>query len=197
MGNPEANKRYYQKIKNEPIPVGDKLGEIRSIKGRRYIWYSCKNCGGMRWVTLNKITKPESEFTNLCNHCWGLKRGENNRILIRKNGGYNTVYLFPDDPFYKMANYQHRIFEHRLVVARHLGRFLTKEEVVHHRNGIKDDNRLENLELMLKTEHKPYAVLMEKIKRLENEVGELRESYRLSLWLIKELQAQKGVLLSY
>ena len=45
------------------------------------------------------------------------------------------------------------IDEHRLVMEQYLGRKLRPDEVVHHKNGNKRDNRIENLEIMTLSEH--------------------------------------------
>jgi len=66
-----------------------------------------------------------------------------------RNGDYILVYR-PDHPHAKNDRY---VFEHRLVMEQALGRYLEPSEIVHHINGVKDDNRLENLEVKVNGQH--------------------------------------------
>jgi len=59
--------------------------------------------------------------------------------------GYVRI-LKPNHP-HATANGGRYVFEHRLVMEKHLGRFLKPKELVHHINGKRDDNRIKNLML--------------------------------------------------
>lgn len=62
------------------------------------------------------------------------------------------IYLYKSTHPFSTKNY---IAEHRLVMENHIGRYLKSEEEVHHINGIKTDNRIENLLLLKnKSEHR-------------------------------------------
>jgi predicted HTH domain antitoxin len=76
------------------------------------------------------------------NHLWNGGRR-------RHNEGYVQIKM-PEHPNADGCGY---IYEHRHVMEKHLGRFLERHEHVHHINEIKDDNRLENLQVLTNSEH--------------------------------------------
>lgn len=98
--------------------------------------------------------------------------------------GYLQVKLLPGDFFLPMANQNRYVQEHRLVVAKALGRCLHLWEIVHHKHtrypagSIEDkqDNRIDNLQLVTDDRHKQISVLELRIAYLEkqNEVLKAR-----------------------
>lgn len=97
----------------------------------------CRNCGKKFETTRNKFC---------CVECVNQYRKESG--IMKRDGywfenGYKVIYLDGD-------NY---IKEHIQIMEKHIGRKLNADEVVHHINENKTDNRLENLKLMTRSEH--------------------------------------------
>jgi hypothetical protein len=71
-----------------------------------------------------------------------------------KDGGGYVLIRKPEHPFAQTNGY---VSQHRLVMEKHLGRYLLPEEVVHHKNNTIHDNRIENLTLFdNKSKHQKY-----------------------------------------
>jgi transposase len=80
----------------------------------------------------------------------GMRRGARHHAWQggkHTRNGYVFVSITKDSPYSSMAVSNGYVMEHRLVLAQHLQRPLTKNETVHHINGNTQDNRIENLQL--------------------------------------------------
>ena len=132
--------------KKRPDMIGNKyaLGAVRSIEFRENLSKILKG-RKISKETRIKIGKANSISNKgkTGNKCSAWKGG-----IVKRNG--YIVFYKPEHPFHNTQNY---IGEHRLVMEKHIGRYLKSEERVHHINGNKSDNRLKNLILCSDVAH--------------------------------------------
>lgn len=69
--------------------------------------------------------------------------------IKRHNKGYMLAYV----PKHPNAHKDGYVLLHTVIMERYIGRYLLEDEVVHHINHVRDDNRIENLMLMKKKDH--------------------------------------------
>ncbi len=107
------------------------------------------------------------------------KKGEKNPNW--KGGRFKQIYWWIkidiNSPYINMASRygsgdSYYMLEHRFIMAKSLGRCLDTKELVHHLNGIKEDNRINNLAIVSRKSHdtKSYIKSLQKrIRELEKE----------------------------
>ncbi len=102
-----------------------------------------------------------------CGKEHGFQRGEKHPNytggIKRTCDGYVSVLANIDSPYYEM-NVCGYIKRGRLVMAESLERCLESKEIVHHRNEIRDDDRIENLKLL--KNHSEHATLHHGLRKL-------------------------------
>ena len=139
-----------------------------------FIGHACKGCGKIRWV-MERNGLPQSLYCDSC-----CRRGEKSKNWrggrINDKNGYIQLLMYSDNFFFPMAIRVSKtktsgyILEHRLVMAKHLGRCLHRWEIVHHKNGIKGDNKIANLQLVSDDRHNQITILETRIGLLESRV---------------------------
>jgi hypothetical protein len=122
-----------QKYKEWIVKLKSVSNTGRFEKGhKKWMHENCKK----NWIKHGQHLSPRTEFKKRCGK-WVT------------HYGYVMVYS-PKHPYKNAAD---GVPEHRLVMEKAVGRFLNRGEVVHHVNGIKDDNRIKNLIITDKRTH--------------------------------------------
>ena len=137
--------------------IGEQIsGRKLGYTGGKYVWSACIDCGRERWVELRK-GKPANAR---CGACAGKikmairdttrEHNPNWKGGIRVHPMGYIVIRQPEHPFAYSNGY---VPCSRLVLEKKLGRYLREGYIPHHRNGIKTDDRPENLEEQVGNEH--------------------------------------------
>ena len=147
-------------VKYEDTKSGKELGFTASRAKKRFAWRICQTCGEGKWVTI-------TSFRPKCRHCTSKETRQRIGPLLCGSKasnwhggtyieyGYRLVWVDKDDPYYCMRRPpKHYVLEHRLIMARKLGRPLESWERVHHIDGNKLNNNELNLELTTSSKHR-------------------------------------------
>lgn len=108
---------------------------------------------------MSEVRKGKSAFWNI-----DRKHSEEHKIKcahpLEKNGKWKGGRIVDKDgyilikmPNHLFCNNQGYVREHRFMMEKQIGRYLYQQEVVHHINGNKNDNHIDNLKLMNKNLH--------------------------------------------
>lgn len=134
-----------------------------------------RNCGSKNDYAREKISNANKGKKYVLGSKRTDEQKEKIRIARTKKGighkkerkdGYVSIY-FPDHP---KSNKDGYVMEHDLIMECYIGRWLKEDEVVHHINRKRNDNRIENLQLMSFKEHASYHMKeRQKLKKERND----------------------------
>jgi hypothetical protein len=129
-------------VKNQDYHVTVMKGP-RKGKRELCILRRCEDCGMERFLPVSEVRRHilrSGRGPSKCRECKYSGR-------VETSDGYIWI-LMPEHP--KAISDGRYVLEHRLVMEKTLGRYLNDDESVHHINGVRSDNRAENLQLRQK-----------------------------------------------
>lgn len=128
--------------------------EITNWKSKKYCCVECRTKRDRRnySIKLKKDPLRTNRRNKLNRDAYRVKKGlDVNLPLLQRKKGTGSIttagYKYISRKGHPNSGKKGAILEHKYVMSLHLNRPLTNEETVHHKNGIRDDNRIENLEL--------------------------------------------------
>lgn len=118
-----------------------RIGVPRSIEIREKISKEHLGKHPSKETRLKMSLSKKGKFTRESNPRW-------------KGGGcISHGYILIFKPEHPLADCNGRVPEHRLIMEKSIGRFLDRKEFIHHINRNKQDNRIENLQIMDSSSH--------------------------------------------
>jgi len=140
---------------------GRDIGVKSKTEGSRwYIWTICPDCRKSRWVQERETFKPRYTGGG-CLSCVASRKGEQNRNW---KGGikHSYGYILVSAPNHPRASSQGYVREHIPIWEQANGKQLPEGWLVHHYNGIKNDNRPSNLLAMPNKKHEFFISSLQK-----------------------------------
>ncbi len=173
----KEKKKDYSKVKRSKNHYCDR--KCFGLAHRNRISVKCSYCGKNKKVKRAELKNKKNFFCNQEHHNKWMSENQIRENCPTYKGGRNKVkggYIQILNPEHPNATKNGYVLEHRLIMEKHLGRYLYPYEVVHHKNRIRDDNKIENLELKpSQSDHTPqiHQVYIEN-QKLKQEIKELK-----------------------
>ena len=117
----------------------------------KYVTRKCRICGKEFQVKAFRIAHGRGKICSIpCRIEWQKKFVTGEKCFFWRGGGYINAggYRYLKSPKHPFKNKVGYVAEHRLIMEKYLDRYLERSEFVHHKNGDKLDNRLENLQII-------------------------------------------------